>query len=338
MVYNQNGNHFFEFFKERRYIGTAFLFFMKKDSHPHIPAATFASLRFLSSMGLSAVVFLVSLDTEDSGFLDEAEWIIQELGIQKGQYGGLLPSQFSREVAFLVTIGSCDSKEDKERLGWIENFLMLVYAALSLPCGLVAFIDNGVVSQILSVLKSLPQSEKSDTRRCIESLLAQLLDVIIFSKPLAFDIFVDLGGVDIVFEKMSEEIACITSSATQNRIFILSLLHMVNEYVRCGKDSNCFQILRSDMFAEVYSSVYLVADCVPPSIVIEAVRILEIAINNDPATPNMLTYFLDAGIVQKAWEAADYCMKSDVGIPGTMIKDVLDFLSCLVMNFVDDDA
>ena len=148
-----------EFFKDRLYYINGCLLCLGSEytKFESIQRCQFDTIRSLSGVSLAA--FLGMINTDFDYYSTSYQWVSQQLGIEKGQYDGLLPSLLKEEITYLVNIADQaeielpDYDDHIDRLLYIEDFLTLVLHAVQMCSGLVALIDNGIVNHILAVLK-----------------------------------------------------------------------------------------------------------------------------------------------------------------------------------------
>lgn len=133
---------------------------------------------------------------------------------------------------------------------------MLVLSAVGAGgTGVSVFIDNGIITLIVSLMSgSVKRSAsdrmpKTDLRVCVDSFLVQILDVIVNSKSVAFDQFRDLGGFDLVFSHLIETLKAtdvsLASISLSVQSYILSVMNIFCECFRGGRDSRWTQIIKS---------------------------------------------------------------------------------------------
>ena len=130
-------------------------------------------IRLLANQCLSAIVG--SRDTSAS-ILSRFSWIQHELGLNRGQYLGLLPCLVRHVIASLV---NPESKVASNPLliQWYESILSLVLAVLSVPAFLTAFIDNGIISLLLTMFKCPRTQVQSINMYLLEALGIQIIDM-----------------------------------------------------------------------------------------------------------------------------------------------------------------
>lgn len=143
-------------------------------SHGHDADIPF-DLRLVGNQCLSAIVG--TRDTSSS-ILSRFTWIQHDLGLNRGQYLGLLPCLVRHVIAALSKPGS-EVGESPLLVEWYESVLSLVLAVLSVPTFLTAFIDNGIISLLLTIFRSSRTRRQSHAIYLLEALSIQIMDMAI---------------------------------------------------------------------------------------------------------------------------------------------------------------
>ena len=138
------------------------------------------------------VAIVGSRDTSTVSVLGRFSWLQHELGVNRGQYMGLLPCLLRSTSLYLAgldhdapldpdassLLSDKDDVEQQERLEWIEMILILTLSLVHSSPALQALTDNGFVALIVTFLQTspLPAERKSSIRLAVETLLVQCLD------------------------------------------------------------------------------------------------------------------------------------------------------------------
>lgn len=165
------------------------------------------ALRLIANQCLTAIV---GSKEASVSILSRFSWLQHDLGLNRAQYMGLLPCLLRFLFANLLAVDESSVAGGtigmEEFLEWTESVLSLLLAVLSVPVFLTAFIDNGMISLMLSVFKRRSTLPQSRNRHKIEALTAQILDLAMTSNSHALAVFKDSNGIDIVVDKLVYEL------------------------------------------------------------------------------------------------------------------------------------
>jgi hypothetical protein len=345
------------------------------------------------------------------------ERIQSDLGLERGQMGGLLIELLRKEIVVLIqidiieVINSTAAAESAaevsaantlilqhyDRLLYVEQLLVLTMCCLPLQGALSTVIDNGILSLFQDALsvpriksKNLnsarsdsPNSEVkneiretkyvsrkvksticdelnglcgalSELRLCVDSFIAQMLDMIVDSKKRAMLIFHSQGGIHTIMERLKFEarrpppILPVTMDdrrnmgslpfSRQSLIFSLvsiteSLLHPTRRLsLPPSSDSSILSpldMLTSDDFTETLKEVL---DKVPKGcqiLMCACLSLLELLITTDPSPPKILSHFLSNGLVKSAWIASS---KTGMAHEEDSLMSILDLITSLCVT------
>ena len=132
-------------------------------------------IRLIGNQCLSAIVG--TRDTSAS-ILSRFSWIQHDLGLNRGQYLGLLPCLVRHTIASLSRPGN-EVASNNALIPWYESILSLVLAVLSVPTFLTAFIDNGIISLLLTIFRGSRTLRQSQPLYLLEALGVQIIDMAI---------------------------------------------------------------------------------------------------------------------------------------------------------------
>ena len=345
------------------------------------------------------------------------ERIQSDLGLERGQVGGLLVELLRTEIVVLIqidiiaVINSTATAESEvevsaatalilqhyDRLLYVEQLLVLTMCCLPLQGALSTVIDNGILSLFQDALsvpriktKNLnsarsdsPNSEVkneiretlyvprkvktdlcdelnglcgalSELRLCVDSFIAQMLDMIVDSKKRAMVIFHSQGGIHTIMERLKFEarrpppilpvtmddrrnMGCLPFSR-QSLIFSLvsiteSLLHPTRRLsLPPSTDSSILSpidMLTSEDFSETLKEVL---DKVPKGcqiLMCACLSLLELLITTDPSPPKILSHFLSNGLVKSAWIASS---KTGMAHEEDSLMSILDLITSLCVT------
>jgi len=340
IVYNSRTDRTLDFLKNRSYLIKGLLYILDIGDRVHSYPGKIKSLRRLSCVALSAMLFMINSDMDresvDQFFLNqEWKWITKEIGCEKGDYVGLLPSMVRSELSYFVT---CENFDDSsvERLLWIEDVLLLLLGVMSTPSGPRVFIDNGIVTLILSVLKNPLDKDKTALSVYIYSLLTAILAQLVESKHLACEIFIDENGLDVIIDCLKTQFAfidcCPAQSLIANQIFALELLQFFGIHISSGKDSRCSQLLRSDEYCELLHVMTSKAIALELPVLSELVHCTKNIINSDPAMPTLLNHFLSSLHINDLLSIIKSVFERKEGIYPEFFIDVIELLSAISIS------
>lgn len=148
-------------------------------------------------------------------------WLQHDLGVNRGQYMGLLPCLLRSAVSFMSSLSQTDDSSSltsehsnesivRDRLIWTESILTLTLALISVSNALTALTENGFITLLLSVIKLTPFPARTSLQVYVEILVIQILDMSLTGHPLALTVFEDLSGIDALLERVIKELTLLT--------------------------------------------------------------------------------------------------------------------------------
>lgn len=177
-------------------------------------------------------------------------WLQHDLGVNRGQYMGLLPCLLRSAVSFLsaplqhhqetklttslplspssaslnssfsfcsstpiTTTNQSQSNLEEiisDRLQWTESIFTLTLALISVSNALTALTENGFISLLLSIIKLTPEKSRSSLQVYVEVLVVQIMDMSLTGHPLALSVFEDLSGIDTILERLIKELTLLS--------------------------------------------------------------------------------------------------------------------------------
>ncbi|KAJ1429462.1 hypothetical protein B484DRAFT_396335, partial [Ochromonadaceae sp. CCMP2298] len=186
-------------------------------------------VRLLACHCLEAMVGL--RDQSSSPIFARYPWLLHDLGVNRGQYMGLLPCLLRSATAYLISLTGGVVRvgaQDKARLVWTENVFMLIVALVNVSTALPALTDNGLVSSILMVLdKGPPQIQQGEggqrpgprgegvtqrrVARCSELIFAEIMSIEILESAVtnhtpALAVFRDKAGIEVAVNRLLWEL------------------------------------------------------------------------------------------------------------------------------------
>ena len=210
-----NSTTLYHFFQDKISLLRDFVYILKtgpgsSEVSVNIPL----DIRLLAVQCLCAIVG--SQDTSSVSVLGRFSWLLHELGVNRGQYMGLLPCLLRSITSYVIGPDKLDdfddssvAVEDSERIVWIENVLVLTLSLVQSSTALQALTDNGFVALVIAAMKQSPLRARSTTRFFVETLLIQCLDNAISTHAPAFNVFKDADGANAIIERLSKELEVI---------------------------------------------------------------------------------------------------------------------------------
>lgn len=202
-------------------------------------------LRILACQCLTAIVG--SRDTSAVSVMGRFSWLQHDLGVNRGQYMGLLPCILRSSTSFLNALSTsgveaalatdstprgeglkrCLSEDSitsesarvksqssdvvHDRLQWTECVLTLTMALISVSNALPALVENGLIALLLSVMRATPCLVRSKQEVYVTGLVTQLLEMSLSAHQLALTVFKDMCGVDVLLERLIGELTLLSS-------------------------------------------------------------------------------------------------------------------------------
>ena len=163
-----------------------------------------------------------------------------DLGVNRGQYMGMLPCLLRASSAFLTNLssdgadylnsGSMDvvlseasglrgfsqqtAKDEARHLAWIEQILILTEALVGTPTGSVlpALTDNGFLISLMTVLKLPRRNGRHDNQRAfIDSIIVSILDRAVCYLPASLHVFSRQKGAKLCLGRVLWELEWLAS-------------------------------------------------------------------------------------------------------------------------------
>jgi len=127
------------------------------------------------------VAIVGSRDNSSVSVLGRFSWLQHELGVNRGQYMGLLPCLLrstalylmGQEVPASIDPDTTESDND-DRMRWIEMILILTQSLIQTSTALQALTDNGFVALAISLLQQMPAENRSPLRLGVETVVVQV--------------------------------------------------------------------------------------------------------------------------------------------------------------------
>jgi hypothetical protein len=202
-------------------------------------------LRLIACQCLTAIVG--SRDTSAVSVMGRFSWLQHDLGVNRGQYMGLLPCILRSSTSFLNALStsgveaalaadstprgdglkrsisddsvysetprskSQSSDAVRDRLLWTECVLILTMALISVSNALPALVENGFIALLLSVVRAVPCLARSNQEVYVTGLITQLLEMSLSAHQLALTVFKDMCGVDALLDRLMGELTLLST-------------------------------------------------------------------------------------------------------------------------------
>jgi hypothetical protein len=185
-----------------------------------------SSNELLEERVLAIQCLATALDARDSSsppLLLHFPWILDDLGVSRGQYMGVIPSLIRFSVSWIISLrekekenhqnnrnGSPFSSDDLLILRWVENLFFLVAMIMNIPSALPALADNGFVQSFLTILRSNGR-EKHSSDHCtpqfvfIDTLCMDILVNSFRNFPSILKIFKENSGIEIITTRVRDQ-------------------------------------------------------------------------------------------------------------------------------------
>lgn len=272
-------------------------------------------LRALACYCLSA--FLETKDSMGPSVFTQYPWLLNDLGVNRGQYMGLLPRLLHSSAASIVEIksrlqedpGYVITKEETRRVYWMECILILFAVVVNANLALPALVDNGLVSSIISLVKIDPVPCSEDCVLFMEALSMEVLESALSQSNPSLQIFREILGLNIIVDRLSWQLKHIIEKRNEvllptDNIMIQVLISVVSTLLQEGRidivENGQSQLHRIPNFIECLQIIFKHADYLSPTIVSATIALLVDIINRDPAPPTILTAILGANITADA--------------------------------------
>jgi len=307
-----------------------------------------------------------SEDSLDAAIFGRFQALQHSLGLNRGQYMGLLPCLLRSSTAYLLQLSTpsplgmqissidLNTKSHEDRLLWIESIFLMTMAVLQNAETNQYISENGLLSSLLAILKASPSPNRSNLMAFLDSAVITTAETTIALGTNTCTAFLRQGGLSVVLDRLEQEInildlqeTTITSiehSAykptwnwnwnTLGRKFekfdhdnvqhssldckfeqgcnvIQNLLDIINTIAERGfvQDNtssshggvqvyNIAQIFKSPQFIRCLRVIYSNPQLLNAQLLRSIDTIISELINADPATPSMISHFVQSGIAE----------------------------------------
>eukprot|EP01038_Epipyxis_sp_PR26KG_P009283 gene9283-12507_t len=243
---------------------------------------------------------------------------------------------FKFSFQLLVNACACPFKLEV-RLLYFERLMVLLMAAFTVPKFMKNLNSAGYVASIIDVLDSCHKASNAATDghrkssaywllTTIQSMLVQLLDMMTSSSKRIMQNFYHLNGPQIICSILLKQSAVplgeipIESSPLDNKLnvyfqqslrmsefeqsYTLSLvalmISVMNNTHHSTKQIRA-DIINSDNLLAIFTNLTDGIASISSPILTSALSLAQIIIQHDDATPNLLNYFLERGLIKRLW-------------------------------------
>lgn len=227
----------FSFFQDKVDLIKNFMYLLRTGpgSLDYKPDVVDLDIRLLACQCLEAIVG--SRDQSSTPIFARYPWMMFDLGLNRGQYMGLLPCLIRSSTSYLISLDATEaeqaslesaavveSKMDVEssahvganshlsdpeveaRLLWIENVFMLLIAIVNVSTALPALTDNGLIGSILLVMERLNIRNRSTTLIFVEIMTIEILESSVTSHSPAMLSFKEKNGMEVIINRLCREL------------------------------------------------------------------------------------------------------------------------------------
>lgn len=166
-------------------------------------------LRLLASNSLQAL--FASEENIETGIFGRLLHLQHSLGLNRGQYMGLIPNLLRSSALYLVSISELNvnaepnTLQHEEQLLWIESIFLLTISALEFAETGQFLPENGLLTSLIEILKIPPFKNKSKLLTFIDSVIIITADTCLSIGQVCSS-FIRQDGVDYVLNRLHYEI------------------------------------------------------------------------------------------------------------------------------------
>lgn len=235
-------------------------------------------------------------------------WLLHDLGVNRGQYMGLMPRLIRASSSFMASFGSkIDGKDclfiDEERIAWIEQIFMLLSVLVNVTAALPSLTDNGLIPAILSLIKVDYDTSTLADSSFVNVLALEILETAFGHHSTTLTIFRESGGLDIIVNRLHLEVNrylqlpqnSFPRIVFKQKLLIQVLIIILSAYVQESRNDineDASQLSKNNKFSEVLAQIFSHAELFSTTIISSAISLISDLINRDPAPPTILTGML----------------------------------------------
>ena len=280
-------------------------------------------------------------------------WLLDILGVSRGQYMGTIPNLIRYSVSWLLTRPAAphelDGKKEANVILWIENLLFLVSIMASFSSALPALADNGLVDSLLSIISSMQTNEngnENDLLLFIHTLSMDILIVTFRNYPTSLNLFQEKCGVEAVINRLNfrlQSYLTISPDAalgpSPQKLLIQYYLTILSTYVQeCqndytnGEEQQFQEFYLNKSFTGVIELIFAKTDFFSTIIIALVFNLLTEMINKDPSPPTILNSLLTSTeIIEKGLSIFGLNHKI-VSLDHDLLTIILSFVSSISIS------
>ena len=280
------------------------------------PVDRLLPLRVLAIQCLS-----VALDSRDSSspplFL-HFPWLLDDLGVSRGQYLGIVPCLIRYAISSLLPLKALPShsQDQCQVLLWIENFFALIAVMMNISSAIPALVDNGLVDALITVLKSSCCKLFADQTNpsllvYIDTMCIDILEAAFCHYPKTLLLFKEMSGIDALIHRLHEEMQQFLDSSVlwsnpeifQRKLLVQYLVSLLTTFIQESKnditagEEQQFEFYQNQQFIFFLENVFLFFDRFTAVVLSTTITLVTELINKDPSPPTILNFFLNSTTV-----------------------------------------
>ncbi len=302
-----------KYFADKMDIVKDFIFFMETGPGTQHYSLFFGNdkIRALSCYCLSAL--LEMHDSTNTPIVVQYPWIINDLGVGRGQFMGLIPQLLRSSSSYLISLKKGDDihvAQKQHNLNWIECFFTVLAVIVAMPTALPSLLENGLVSSLITIIGCPFKGERYTDVLYLEALALEILETSLGHSPQSSISFRDCGGLHIVVNRVSMEVDRLVHGnwsklLPSENILIQVLVSIITTFIQEGRehaDGTHLFLVRNPIFTDVLRILFNNANFFSPTIISSCLTLLVDVINKDAAPPTVLNSMLAARVPQEALE------------------------------------
>jgi hypothetical protein len=287
--------------------------------------------RILATQCLSA-----ALETRNSSsppFFMHFPWLLDDLGVSRGQYMGVVPCLIRYSVSKLIALKKKTellTPEEGQTLSWIENVFFMISMIMSVTAALPALTDNGLVHSFLTILKTpcpknnnnlqLQRQNESSLFVFIDTLCMDILLSAFRHYPTILIIFKENLGIETIIHRLTNEMSdylnCSSVNSPSNnagtkylmKLSIQYFLMVLSTFIQecksdfmTGDEQQFQEFYQNKGFITVMEDIFMKTELFSTEILSLTFTMLNDMINKDPSPPTILNYLITStGVAEKA--------------------------------------
>lgn len=249
-------------------------------------------------------------------------WLFLELGVQRGQYMGMIPCLLRSTIASLLklreSISNLSSKStsilalsdlDRNYLLWVERLIIVVYYLCNLNASLPSMLDNGLVSSMLSIVNVEEESLVAPVM-WIDNMALSIMESVMTPYTGVAVTFRDNSGPEIACRRMFTMLSSAIAESAGKPLPAsqISLLQQFISLVSCymqesrgdTEDGQNLQLYRNPFLVKSFKLILENPDLVHSSVLSASTALIAEIMSRDPTPPSVVNWMLSQGIVERA--------------------------------------